>query len=122
MMNKPVDVDAYITSFPGDVQILLEQLRATIKEAAPQATEMISYGIPAFKLGTMLVWFAAHSNHIGFYPRGAGIEEFKEELTTYKVTKGTIQFPLDKPLPLQLVAKIVKFRVAQNLTKAIKKK
>jgi uncharacterized protein YdhG (YjbR/CyaY superfamily) len=122
MMTKPIDMDAYIATFPEDVQMLLEQLRAAIKEAAPQATEMISYGVPAFKLGNMLVWFAAHSHHIGLYPRGSGIEEFREELAPYKVTKGTIRFPLDKPLPLEVISKIVKFRVEENLKKAIKKK
>jgi uncharacterized protein YdhG (YjbR/CyaY superfamily) len=117
MMTKPANVDAYIASFPAGIQNLLEQMRATIKTAAPEATEIISYGIPAFKLNSMLVWFAAHTNHIGLYPRGSGLEEFKTELSAYKTGKGSVQFPFDKPLPLELIAKIVKFRVAENLQK-----
>jgi uncharacterized protein YdhG (YjbR/CyaY superfamily) len=116
-MNKPIDVDAYISSFPVDVQKLLEQMRSTVKTAAPQAVEVISYGIPAFKLNGVLVWFAAHTNHIGLYPRGSGLEEFKTELLVYKTGKGSVQFPFSKPLPLELVAKIVKFRVEENLLK-----
>jgi uncharacterized protein YdhG (YjbR/CyaY superfamily) len=122
MMTKPANVDAYIASFPEDIQVLLEQFRETIKAAAPGAEELISYGIPAFRYQkAMLVWFAAHTNHIGFYPRGSGIEEFKEELKGYKVSKGTIQFPLDQPLPIDIITKIVKFRVEQNLMKVKKK-
>jgi uncharacterized protein YdhG (YjbR/CyaY superfamily) len=116
-MKKPIDVDAYIALFPPEIQALLQQLRQTIKQTAPDAVEMISYGIPAYKLKTMLVWFAAHTNHIGLYPRGSGIEVFKKELKGYKVSKGTIQFPLDKPLPLDLVGRLVLFRVAENLGK-----
>jgi len=121
-MKKPNNFDEYIVSYPKEVQKLLEQLRATIKKAAPQATEVISYSMPAFKLNGMLVWFAAYSKHIGFYPRIAGIEAFKKELSVYKGAKGSVQFPLDKKLPLGLITKIVKFRVAENLEQAKKKR
>jgi len=118
-MKKPINIDEYISGFPKETQKILEQLRATIKKTAPNADEVISYSIPAFKLNGMLVWFAAYSNHIGFYPRGSGIEAFKKELSIYKGAKGSVQFPLDKPLPSGLIAKIVKFRVTENLQKAI---
>jgi uncharacterized protein YdhG (YjbR/CyaY superfamily) len=118
-MAKPVNIDEYISGFPKETQKMLEQLRATIKKAAPNAGEVISYAIPAFKLNGMLVWFAAYSNHIGFYPRGSGIEAFKEELSIYKGAKGSVQFPLNKPLPIGLITKIVKFRVTENLQNAI---
>jgi uncharacterized protein YdhG (YjbR/CyaY superfamily) len=120
MMKKPENIDAYMASFPADIQVLLQQMRSAVKAAAPQAEEIISYGIPAFRLKGMLVWFAAHTNHIGFYPRGAGIEEFAVQLKGYKVSKGTIQFPLDKPLPVDLIKKIVQFRVEENLRKGRK--
>jgi uncharacterized protein YdhG (YjbR/CyaY superfamily) len=120
MMNKPESIDAYIASFPVDVQVLLNQMRQAIKQVAPDADELISYGIPAFRFKKMLVWFAAHTNHIGLYPRGSGIEEFAEQLKGYKVSKGTIQFPLDKPLPVELIQKIVQFRVEENLRKGRK--
>ncbi|MDP9229975.1 MAG: DUF1801 domain-containing protein [Bacteroidota bacterium] len=116
--DKSKDIDEYITSYPKEIQKVLEQLRATVKKAAPQADEVISYGMPAFKLNGMLVWFAAHSKHIGFYPRVSGIEAFKKELSIYKGAKGSVQFPLDNPLPLGLITKIVKFRVIENLQKA----
>ena len=121
-MTKPVNIDEYISGFPKETQKMLEQLRATIKKAAPKADEVISYSIPAFKLNGMLVWFAAHSKHIGFYPRGSGIEAFKKELSIYKGAKGSVQFQLDKSLPSGLITKIVKFRVNENLEKTIKKK
>lgn len=117
-MAKAKDIDEYITGYPEEIQKTLEQLRATIKKAAPKAEETISYGIPAFKLNGILVWFAAHSKHVGFYPRGSGIEAFKNELSIYKGAKGSVQFPLDKRLPLGLITKIVKFRVTENLQKA----
>ena len=94
----------------------------TIKKAAPQAEEVISYGMPAFKMYRMLVWFAAHSKHIGFYPGASGIEAFKKELSIYKGAKGSVQFPFDQPLPLGLITKIVKFRVTENLQQAKTKK
>ena len=100
----------------------MAQLRATIKKVAPQAEEVISYGMPAFKLKGMLVWFAAYAHHIGFYPTASGITAFKKELSIDKGGKGSVQFPFDKPLPLGLVAKIVQFKVAENLQKAAMKK
>jgi uncharacterized protein YdhG (YjbR/CyaY superfamily) len=117
-MRKPKDIDEYISSYPREIQKLLEQFRATIRKAAPEAEEVISYGMPAFKLKGMLVWFAAHSRHIGFYPRVSAIEAFRKELSIYKGAKGSVQFPLGKPLPLGIVSKIVKFRVKENLEKA----
>jgi uncharacterized protein YdhG (YjbR/CyaY superfamily) len=117
-MKKPKDIDEYISRFPIEIQEVLQQLRATIKKAAPLAEEVISYGMPAFKLNGMLVWFAAHSKHIGLYPRVSAMEAFKKELSIYKGAKGSVQFPIDKPLPLGIVRKIVKFRVRENLERA----
>lgn len=121
-MRKPKDIDEYIASFPKNTQEILEQFRTTVKKAAPQAEEAISYGMPAFKLNGMLVWFAAHTNHTGFYPRVSGIEAFRKELSNYKVAKGSVQFPFNKPLPLELITKIVKHRAKENLAKTIQKK
>jgi len=122
-MNKPANTDAYIASFPVDVQTKLEQVRSTVKAVAPDAVEVISYSLPAFKLhGAMLVWFAAHTNHIGLYPRASAIEAFADKLKTYKFAKGSIQFPFDKPLPLDLITEIVKFRVGEILQKNKKSK
>ncbi len=122
--TKPNTIDEYIAGLPKDSQTKLEELRAAISAAAPGAEESISYGIPTFKLNGNLVHFAAYKNHIGFYPAPRGIEAFKKELAMYEGGKGTIQFPLDKPLPLSLVTKIVQFRVKDNLAiaKAKKKK
>ncbi len=111
-------VDDYIATFPNDIQKKLQEMRATIKETAPDAEEKISYQMPTFFLKGNLVHFAAFKNHIGFYPVPTGIEKFKKELSAYKTSKGAVQFPLDKPLPLNLIRKIVKFRVAENITKA----
>jgi uncharacterized protein YdhG (YjbR/CyaY superfamily) len=119
---KPKDTDQYISGFPYNIQEILEQLRGAIKKAAPEAVEVISYGMPAFKFNGMLVWYAAHSKHIGFYPGASGIEAFKKELSIYKGAKGSVQFPLDEAMPLGLVARIVKFRVIENLQKAKNKK
>lgn len=118
-MNKrtPKHFDDYVGRFPKEVQQLLKQMRATIRTAAPMAKETISYGIPTFTLHGYLVHFAAYKNHIGFYPGGAGVEAFKKELSAYKGARGSVQFPLDKPLPLALVGRIVKFRVNQRLKK-----
>jgi len=119
------DIDEYIAGFPKDIQKLLQEMRATIHKAAPKAEEAIKYAIPTFVLNGNLVHFAAFKNHIGFYPAPTGIEAFKKELVAYKGSKGAIQFPLDRPLPLDLVSKIVKYRVAKNLEKvkaATKKK
>ena len=115
--KTPKNIDDYVGHFPKEVQQLLQKMRLTIKKAAPQAKETISYGIPAFTLNGMLVWFAAFQNHIGFYPRTSAIAAFKKELSAYKGAKGSVQFPFDEPLPLALVSRIVKFRVKQNLDK-----
>lgn len=105
--------------FPEEIQALLQAMRTTIREAAPDAIETISYGMPALKLkGRILVYFAAHKNHIGFYPTGSGIAAFKQALTDWKGSKGTVQFPIDQPLPTDLISDIVKFRVSENLIKA----
>ena len=109
------DFDDYFSQQTPEVQILLEQMRQTIKKAAPEAEEVISYNMPAFKYYGMLVYFAAYKNHIGFYATPTGHSEFKEELSIYKQGKGSVQFPLTKPLPLDLITKIVKFRVKENL-------
>jgi uncharacterized protein YdhG (YjbR/CyaY superfamily) len=121
-MIKPKDIDEYIAGYPEDIQDLLHKIRSTINKAAPEAEEVISYGMPAFKLNGLLVWVAAHSKHIGFYPKASGIAAFKNELSIYKGAKGSVQFPYDKPLPLKLITKIVKFRVAENLQKTKTKK
>jgi len=115
-------VDEYIATFPAGTKSILEDVRRTIKEAAPGAEELISYNMPALKLHGMLVYYATYKKHIGFYPTGSGIEAFKKELSVYKGAKGSVQFPLDKPLPLDLISDIVKFRVENNLEKGKKKK
>lgn len=104
-MMKPADIDAYITAFPIATQLLLKQMRTIIKEAAPQTTEVISYGMPAFKQNNVLVYFAGYVNHIGFYPTASGIENFKKDMVGYKNSKGAIQYPIDKPLPITLIKK-----------------
>ena len=109
------DFDDYFSRQTPEVQILLEQIRQTIKKAAPEAEEVISYNMPAFKYQGMLVYFAAYKNHIGFYATPTGHSEFAAELSAYKQGKSSIQFPLNKPLPLDLITKIVKFRVKENL-------
>ncbi|HEY4786349.1 MAG TPA: DUF1801 domain-containing protein [Bacteroidales bacterium] len=115
-MNKPVDIDEYIDGFPKDIQKMLELVRETIKKTAPDAKETISYAMPAFTLnGRNLVYFAGFKNHIGFYPAPVGMEAFKQELSGYKTGRGSVQFPLDKPIPLELIAKIVKFRMNYNV-------
>ena len=108
-------IDEYIAAFPKNIQSILQELKQAIRESAPDAEEAISYQIPAFKLNGNLVWFAAFKNHIGFYPRESAIEAFKDKLSSYDVSKGTIRFPLDKPIPLDLVKEIVRFRVKENL-------
>jgi uncharacterized protein YdhG (YjbR/CyaY superfamily) len=119
--TTPKDIDSYIAGFPQDMQVILQELRAVIKQAAPQAEEAISYQIPTFRLKGNLVHFAAFKNHIGFYPTSSGIEKFKNELSAYKLARGTVRFPLDRPLPLGLISKIVKFRVKENLERALAK-
>ena len=116
------DIDDYIKCFPKDVQLLLEQMRKTISKVAPAATETISYQMPAFVLNGNLVYFAGYKNHIGFYPGAAGIAAFKKELSVYKSAKGSVQFPIDKPLPLGIITRIVQFRVKANMEKAKAKK
>ena len=116
-MNKPTDIDAYISGYPEAIRNLLQEIRDTIKKAVPQAEEVISYGMPAFRQNGMLVWFAAFQNHIGFYPIPSGIEAFKDELSAFKGTKESIHFPLDKPLPVDLISRIVTFRLAENMIK-----
>lgn len=116
------NIDEYIATFPKETQKILEQIRATIKAAAPEAQEKISYQMPTFFLNGNLVHFAAFKNHIGFYPVPTGIEKFKKELSIYEQGKGSVQFPLDKPMPLGLISRIVKFRVKENLAKAKTKK
>jgi uncharacterized protein YdhG (YjbR/CyaY superfamily) len=111
------DIDSYIATFPDETQKILEKVRATIKKAAPEATETINYGIPTFTLKGNLVHFAAFKNHIGFYPAPSGIEAFKKELSAYEGAKGSVKFPLDRLIPFDLITKIVKFRVKENLEK-----
>ena len=107
-------IDAYISSFPPDVRRILSALRATIRNAAPAANEKISYGMPTFDYNGNLVHFAAFKQHIGFYPTPSGIKAFEDELKRYKTSKGAVQFPLDGPLPMELIARMVKFRVGEN--------
>lgn len=121
-MKTFVSVDEYINAQEENVRAILEEIRLTIKKAAPKADEIISYGMPAYKQNGVLVYFAACKNHIGFYPTGKGVAEFEDVLTNYKTSKGAIQFPLDKKMPLSLISKIVKFRVKQNEVKAAVKK
>jgi uncharacterized protein YdhG (YjbR/CyaY superfamily) len=111
------DIDSYIASCPEEIRKLLEQMRFTIRKAAPDAKETISYGMPAFAQNGILVYFAAFKNHIGFYPTASGIEAFKNDLSLFEGSKGAVRFPLDKPLPLDLISRIVKFRIKQNLEK-----
>lgn len=111
------NIDEYIALQTPERQTLLEQMRQTIKKVAPEAEEVISYNMPAFKYHGILVYFAAYKNHIGFYATPTGHSEFKEELSVYKQGKGSVQFPLNQPLPLDLISKIVKFRLTENLKK-----
>ena len=122
-MDKKIskNIDEYLIRFPKEVQQLLKKMRLTIKKAAPKAMEKISYGIPTFTLNGNLVHFAGYKNHIGFYPTPSGITAFKKELSTYKGAKGSVQFPINEPLPLNLVSRIVKFRVNESLTTKNKK-
>jgi uncharacterized protein YdhG (YjbR/CyaY superfamily) len=119
--SPPKDIDTYIVGFPSDVQTILQRIRQTIHEAAPEAQETISYQMPTFTLHGNLVHFAAFKHHIGFYPVPSGIEAFKDELAAYKQGKGSVQFPLDQPIPYDLIRRIVVFRVQENLAKAAAK-
>ena len=116
--TAPQTIDDYIAGFPEDVQEILEKIRRTIRKAAPEAAETINYQIPTFTLKGNLVHFAAFKTHIGFYPTPTGIEKFKKELSVYEGAKGSVKFPLDKPIPFGLISKIVKFRVKENLARA----
>ncbi|GAB2770559.1 DUF1801 domain-containing protein [Rhabdobacter roseus] len=117
----PQNIDEYIAGFPPETQQVLEQVRATIRAAAPEAQETISYAMPTYKLKGVLVYFAAFKNHIGFYATPTGNVAFSEEIAGYKVGKGSIQFPLNQPMPLELISKMVNFRVQENLEKAAQK-
>ena len=119
--STPKTIDEYIATFPNEVQQILGELRATIRKAAPDAEETINYQIPTFTLKGNLVHFAAYKKHIGFYPTPSGIEKFKEELAIFEGAKGSVKFPIDKPLPFGLISKIVRFRVKENLEKAAAK-
>ncbi len=121
MNDKPKDITEYIAGYPDEIQQLLNLMRQTIHNVAPEATEKISYGMPTFFLKGNLVHFAMCKNHIGFYPTPTGIIAFQKELLIYKTSKGAIQFPVDKPLPLGLISEIVKFRVAENTNKGNQK-
>ena len=114
----PGNIDDYIATFPAPIQKLLKQLHETIRTVAAGAEESISYQMPAFKLNGPLVYFAGYNKHIGFYPTPSGIAKFQQELSPYKSSKGAVQFPIDEPLPLELVSRIVRFRVKENLEKA----
>lgn len=118
IQTAPKNIDEYIAGFPDDVQKILEKIRITIRKAAPDAEEAISYQMPTFKLKGNLIFFAAYKKHIGLYPAPRGSKEFKEELAGYEGGKGTVQFPLDKPIPYDLISRITKFRVRENLVKA----
>ena len=114
-MLKPNNVDEYIATFPPPIHEILSLLRSTIKKAAPEAAEKISYAMPTYYLNGNLVHFAAYKNHIGFYPAPSGIKAFEKELAVYKTSKGAVQFPINKSLPIALITKIVKYRVKENL-------
>ena len=118
----PETVDQYIAAFPADVKKRMQQLRKTIKAGAPNADELISYQMPGYKYFGMLVYFAAYKNHIGFYPGAGGLLEFYKELSSFKSAKGSVQFPHDRPIPFDIISKIVKFRVKQNEEKISLKK
>jgi uncharacterized protein YdhG (YjbR/CyaY superfamily) len=119
--TKPSNIDEYMAGLPENIQKILEELRSTIRKAAPAAEETINYGIPTFTLNGNLVHFAAFKNHIGFYPAPSGIEAFKKELSVYDGAKGSVQFPIKDKLPLTLITKIVKFRVKENIERAKEK-
>ena len=117
--KQPTTIDEYIAEFPRDVQPLLEKVRAAIRKAAPKAEEAIKYRMPTYVLEGNLIHFAGYNHHIGLYPGSRPIEEFKDELTQYETSKGTVRLPLDKPIPVGLIGKITKFCVKRNLEKAI---
>lgn len=114
-------IDEYIATFPAGIRAILEELRAAIRAAAPDAEERISYQMPAFALHGNLVYFAAAKHHIGFYPTSSGIAAFQQELSAYEGSKGAVRFPIGQPLPLDLIRRMVEFRVAENLSRAATK-
>lgn len=116
--KQPQTIDEYIADFPPDVQAKLQQIRATIRQTAPELRETIKYQMPTFMLNGNVVHFAAFKNHIGFYPTPSGTEQFQAELAPYKYSKGAIQFPLNEPIPFDLIARIVEFRVAEDRQRA----
>jgi uncharacterized protein YdhG (YjbR/CyaY superfamily) len=118
---QATNIDEYIASFPKNVQKLLKEMRSTIKKAAPGSQETIKYAMPCFVLNGNLVYFAGYKNHIGFYSAPTSSNAFKKELSAYKIGKGSVQFPLDKPLPLDLITRMVKFKVQQNASRALAK-
>ncbi len=119
----PQNIDEYIAGFPNEVQEILEKIRMTIRKTAPEAEETIRYQMPTFTLrGSYLVYFAAYKKHIGFYPAPIGNAEFEEEIATYAAGKGTLKFPLDKPIPYDLISRVVRFRMQENLERAGAKK
>ena len=115
--TKATSIDEYIAEYPAEVQARLEKIRATIRKAAPQARERISYAIPTFSQCGNIVHFAAYEHHIGFYPGASAVKQFKKELAAYESAKGSVQFPLNRPVPLGLIGKIARFRVKENLAK-----
>jgi uncharacterized protein YdhG (YjbR/CyaY superfamily) len=120
--QQPKTIDDYIADFPDDVQVLLQKVRATIRKAAPNAEEAVKYGVPTFVLNGNLIHFGGYQNHIGLYPGSTPIEVFKDELSGYECSKGTVRFPLDKRIPFGLIGKITKFCVQRNLEKAARKR
>ena len=120
--NGPSSVDEYISTFPKEVQKLLEECRGAIRAAVPDAQEKISYGMPTFALEGNVVHFAAHKNHVGLYPTPSGTDAFEAELTAYKRGKGSVQFPFGEPLPLELIGRIAKYRADENISRALDKK
>lgn len=120
--KQPSDIDAYFSQFPADVRSILEELRATIRRAAPEATEVFSYQMPAFRQNGILVYFAAWKKHIGLYPPISGDQQIEEDVAPFAGPKGNLQFPLDVPLPFELIERIVKLRVQQNLEKVASKR
>ena len=113
-MNTYTNIDEYIATCPDEVQQQLEQIRNTIRKTAPNAQEVISYGMPAFKQKKVLVYFAAFKNHIGFYPTASGIEAFKTEFKNLKWSKGAVQFPINRPIPIDLISRIIEFRLKED--------
>jgi uncharacterized protein YdhG (YjbR/CyaY superfamily) len=120
--RRPESIDEYIAAFPPATQVLLEQVRRAVRKAAPKAVECISYGIPAFRLEGNRVHFAGYARHIGFYPMSRTIAEFKDDLSGYRRAKGSVQFPLDEPMPLRLIGRMVTFRMTAQKTKRAAKK